>query len=159
MDIKLEHNYFKKLLNMMGKEFVDDLKKELKILNKDATGNLINSLNYKVSEINNEWYIEIISADYLIYVDKGRKPGKRPPIKDIKPWVEARGIKIPKLKGGFITSESAAYIIAKSIGDKGIKPLNFIQRVQTDLFQRYEVKIKIALKQDYEEYIKKIILV
>jgi hypothetical protein len=155
MEYRLENNYLLKLLNSIGSEFVDDLKQELRTLDKSATGDLINSINYKVIESNGVYNIEIYSEDYLKYVDGGRRPGKRPPISAIKPWVMAKGIKIPNKSGGFITTESAAFIIAKSIGEKGIKPTNVISKVQKALFQKYEPSIKIAIQQDYQEYIKK----
>lgn len=163
MEIKLEYNYFKKLLDKIGKEFVDELKRELAILGKSSSGKLINSISYKLTQNNNDWYIEIISEDYLKFVDKGRKPGKMPPIAAIKPWVEQRGIKMmSKSKdgksGNVLTSESAAYLIARSIGEKGIKPTHVIEKVEKYIFSKYESQIKIAIGNDYKDYIKKSIL-
>ena len=156
MEYKLEYNYLLKMLNKIGEEFVNDLKTEIRALNKVASGDLVNSINYKVIETKGNYNIEIYSEDYLKYVDGGRKPGKRPPVKAIIPWVQSKGIKMQKPGGGFITAESAAFVIAKSIGEKGIKPTNIISKVQKALFQKYESNIKLAIQQDYQDYIKKI---
>lgn len=156
MEFRLENNYLEKVLDNMGRQFVDDLKSELISLGKVASGDLVNSINYRVQNNNGVLSIEIYSEDYLKYVDGGRRPGKMPPIKAIKPWVESKGIKFTKKGGGFITSESAAYVIAKSIGEKGIKATNVVSKVQKLLFAQWEAQIKLAIQEDYKEYIKKV---
>ena len=156
MEFKVEYNYFKKVLEQLGKEFIDELKKELISKGKSATGDLINSLSYKVNLIGEDYYIEIMANDYLKYVDKGRRPGKQPPVNKIIPWVEARGIKFTGKGGKILASKSTAYVISKSIGEKGVKGIFVIDKVRQLVFDRYEQKIKIALKEDYSEYIKKV---
>jgi len=158
MDIKLEYNYLKKLMDKIGRDFIDELKRELSILGKSASGELINSLSYKLTQVNDNLYIEIVAADYLKYVDKGRKPGKMPPTKAIKPWVEQKGIKIIGKNSKVISSESAAYLIARSIGEKGIKPTHVIEKVERHIFTKYEAEIKLALGNDYKEYVKKMFM-
>lgn len=153
MEFRLEYNFTKKLFDRIGREFIEELKKELKLLGKSASGNLINSLNYKVTQVNDSFYIEIIAADYLKFVDKGRKPGKMPPIKAIKPWVEMKGIKIIGKNQKVLTSESAAYLIARSIGEDGIKPTNVIDKTEKYIFSKYEAEIKLALGKDYKDSI------
>lgn len=101
-----------------GRDYVKILWRELRREGKDATGALLNSLAFEVREEAQQIKFFILANDYLKYVDKGRKPGKYPPIKAIAKWVEVKGI-----------SPEAVFPIARSIFKFGIKPTNVIQRV------------------------------
>lgn len=52
------------------------------------------------------------SVATAIYLEKGRKPGKMPPVKAIEPWARRHGIN--------------PYMLARSIGRKGTKPHPFV---------------------------------
>lgn len=156
MEYKLEYNYLRRMLNVIGREFIEDLKRELIAKDKVATGDLVSSLGYVVNVTEDGNYsIDIISKPYLKYVDGGRRPGKMPPIKAIIPWIEAKGIKFINKKGNAIPKESAAFIIARSIGEKGIKPTNVVKEAQTALFAKYENQIRLAIGEDFKDYMKK----
>lgn len=101
-----------------GKDYVKILYRELRREGKDATGALINSLAFEIKEEATQIQFLIKANDYLKYVDKGRKPGKYPPIKAIAQWARVKGI-----------SQDAVFPIARSIYKFGIKPTNVIQRV------------------------------
>lgn len=101
-----------------GKDYVKILYRELRREGKDATGSLLNSLAFEVKEEAQQIKFFILANDYLKYVDKGRRPGKYPPIKAIAQWVRVKGI-----------SPEAVFPIARSIFKFGIKPTNVIQRV------------------------------
>jgi hypothetical protein len=105
-------------LKEFGRDYVKILVRELKRAGKDASGRLINSIDYKLREDANNIFIVIESEDYLKWVDEGRKRGTYPPIRPLIEWTNVRGI--PK---------SAAYAIQKSIFKFGIKPTRVIQRV------------------------------
>jgi hypothetical protein len=86
----------------------------------------INSLDYEVLETINGLVLKIIADDYLQYVDQGRRPGKRPPQRAILKWVENKNITIKKQ-----TPSQTAFVIARSIGKKGIKPTNVLKKTQS----------------------------
>ncbi|MFN9371167.1 MAG: hypothetical protein ACK6D3_04700, partial [Planctomycetaceae bacterium] len=106
----LQLRNLKKQLEALGREYVAELTKQLISADKVATGQLISSLDYEVLDTVNGLFLSIISEDYLINVDKGRRPGKRPPQKAIQKWIEARNIKFKKQ-----TPNQTAFIIARSI--------------------------------------------
>lgn len=54
-------------------------------------------------------------APYAIFVEKGRRAGKRPPIAPIKKWARIK-----------LGNEGAAFAIASKIGRKGTKPQPFM---------------------------------
>jgi len=56
----------------------------------------------------------VYALDYIYYLEKGRKPGKRPPSKAIEQWITDKGL---ILDG--ISKKSLAYLIARKIGEEG----------------------------------------
>lgn len=68
--------------------------------------------------------LEMIASmpDYSEYVDKGRRPGKMPPVNDILEWMSDNRISVPG-----IPNRSLAFAISKSIANKGIKARPFIE--------------------------------
>lgn len=124
----------KQKLKEFGKDYVKILWRELRRDGKSATGSLLNSLDYRIVEDAKSIKIEILANDYLTWVDKGRKPGKYPPIKAISNWAKVKGI-----------SQDAVFPIARKIFKFGIKPTNVIQRVVK------EFETSSSLKKKYED--------
>lgn len=87
-------------------------------------GNLYNTLKYEVK--NN--VMEIISANYAEYVDKGRLSGKKKvPIQALVKWIKFNNIKPRNSKSGrFTTVIGMAYAIQTNIFKYGITERNFI---------------------------------
>lgn len=72
--------------------------------------------------------LDVIIPGYYLFVDKGRKKGKRPPVRAILNWIRDEKISIPQ----GLTELSFAYAVANSIGNEGIKPRPFIEEVQDE---------------------------
>lgn len=119
-------------MDEFGKLWVKTLREQLnttKPFPKRATGNLINSINYRVNEKGENWTLTLYSEDYLKFVDKGvsgtqRKYNtpysyktKKPPISVIKQWVRTKGI-----------PDEAAFPIQNKIFRFGLKPTNVINK-------------------------------
>ena len=119
-----------------GRDYVKILTRDLLRAGKDASGNLIRSIDYRLVEDAEIIKMEIMSLPYLEWVDKGRKPGSYPPIKPLVQWVKIQGLK-PEI----------AYAIQKSIFKFGIKPTNIIKKVvrefetSSTLQKRYEEEV------------------
>lgn len=125
--ISIADNYIKVLTN------------ELSRLGKKSTGLLIRSLKSNIIENTKEIKIQIISEDYLDYIDKGRKPGSYPPIQKLKQWARIKGLR-----------EEAAWGIATNIYKFGIKPTNIYSLVE----QKTKLTTKDTLESIYAEKIK-----
>lgn len=136
-------------LEALGREYVAELTRQLLNADKVATGQLINSLDYEVLDTVNGLVLKILADDYLTYVDKGRRPGKRPPQKVIQKWVENRGIKIKKQ-----TPAQTAFVIARSIGKKGIKPTNVLKKTQDSIYNNIQTLVSKGIQLDINEYLK-----
>lgn len=87
----------------------------------NATGALSDSVEMRVTELPDRWVIEALANTYGVYVNNGRRQGAAmPPIDVIYDWMQQRSI------AADIQRESQrrgiAFVIAKSIAEKGIPP-------------------------------------
>ncbi len=108
----------KNRLRDLGFKTTNDIKKDLKGAGKEASNNLIQSLRF---DVQGEQVMSLLmyAKDYWKFVDKGRKAGKQPPTKAIEKWLKQKSILTDKKK-----IKGVAYVIARSIGEKGIKATN-----------------------------------
>lgn len=145
-----DHN-LNNVLQSQGGKSVAFLKQILTENNKIATGNLINSLDYEVIKELNGMTLTILASDHFKYVDAGRRAGaKPPPVKAILPWVKLKNVFSP------LKPESAAFIIARSIGVKGIKPLYMKDKLLKMLNKNLTEIIKGATQKDIQELLDKL---
>lgn len=147
MDNNIEHKNLRTVLDDFGRMVIEELKNNLISLGKNNTGNLINSLTYEIIDTDNKLTVNILGADYLKVVDKGRAPGKQPPVSKLLPWVRSKNIKIGK------TPESSAFAIAKSIADKGIKPTNVIDKTIENVKNNKMYMIENAIQKDLYDHV------
>jgi hypothetical protein len=87
----------------------------------NATGALSDSVEVTAKELPDRWVIEALANTYGKFVNNGRRQGApMPPIDVIYEWMQQRGI------ANDIQRESkrrgVAYVIAKSIAERGIPP-------------------------------------
>lgn len=135
------------LIKQLGANIIADLISKLNSMDAHASGKLQSSLNYKVQAGLTELSLLIYGEQYINAIDKGRKAGKQPPLKDILAWTKLKNI-----------PEGAAYPIARKIGRAGIKPRPFIKdivnkNITTDTLD----KIGKAYVKDTEAELKRII--
>jgi hypothetical protein len=95
-----------------------------------ASGNLIKNLNvYWVdSEFEAQPELIVELPDYYYFVEQGRKPGRFPPLNMIRNWARVKK-EIPQFrdkKGRFISNESRAFLIGRSIATYGFGATPFI---------------------------------
>ena len=93
-----------------------------------------------------------LQNDYWKVVENGRRPGKFPPIKNIKDWIEVKPI-IPDARNGYIpTTDQLAFMIARKIKDKGIPGKKVLERTLEssdfdDIVKQIELELLRQLKQ------------
>lgn len=149
----------KKAVNKLGDEFVMELINQLLLADKAASGDLIKSLDYEVIELLDNLMIRLHSEPYLINVDQGRRAGaKPPPSSAILPWIKLRGIKGRDSKGRFITDKSLSFVIARSIGIKGIRPTNVIKRAKDNIIKKKTEILAKAATKDVMDALNKILI-
>ena len=107
-------------LNEWGSEFVTRLKAELWNQKITASGNLADSIEYRISDEGDGTHITIYSDYYMPYAEAGRKAGNVPRrFGDIlAEWVRDKGIAVPsKFKDEYQFGWAIAYNI-KHYGSK-----------------------------------------
>ncbi len=142
----MEYNNLVVKLSEIGTYVRDTYKEKLKAGGIYATGKLYNSVGYKIEITETGVRLEFVAQDYYINIENGRKAGaKMPSIDVIRRWMISRGI--PDKPG-------AAYLIARSIGKKGIKPKPYLRETLANI-EKYKPEIREALELDIQEFVDK----
>ena len=140
-----------RVLNEFAQSIVDTYKDKIQ---EYSSGKLYNSITFRTAITGKGLKITIRLADYWKYIEYGRRKGARmPPIKAIKDWIEVRNIvprpaKLPSGKTEVPTTESLAYIIARSISRKGIKARPYMQQSIDENMDAFLRDLSIAVEAD-----------
>ena len=139
-------------LNSFGKQVVNRSKGNLQRSGKG--GKLEESISFKVVEDNDGYTVQFFMSSYGQYVDKGvsgtkvkrtfknykdkvikspysyrnSKGHSQPPSSALDKWVIKKGIAPRNAKGQFIKRKTLTFLIARSIGRKGIQGISFFQK-------------------------------
>jgi hypothetical protein len=142
----MEYTNLMNLLSKIGEEGKELYKAKLKS-GAYASGKLYNNVKYRVNVNDNKITLTLYDLEkYYLNIENGRKAGgKMPPISIIRKWMKFKGL--PDKPG-------AAYLIARSIAKKGIKPKPYIREISAKIKQDYSDDIKRALELDLKEQIK-----
>jgi len=127
------------ILQFFGDSVVGDMRALIELNGSIATGRLLENIKVTANKTQDIYTLVISYPFYGKFVDEGRKPGKMPPIEDIKKWTRLKGI-----------PESAAFPIAKKIGEKGYKGIHFTEPFYDDI-----KVIKELLTDNYSSYVVK----
>lgn len=80
------------------------------------------------------------SSKYAIWVHEGRRPGsKQPPTEAIRQWLHD--------KGG---DEDMAFVVARSIGRRGIRPSKFLERAFLEHMPGIEMRLAAGVTKAFE---------
>jgi hypothetical protein len=160
---------FDKILNEYAATVVERAQSNLrikrrvrgKIVNRVSSGNLLNSLLYKIKVRYGKPTIDFTvkgqAGQYADVIEFGRKPNsKMPPVAAIEKWIRMKPLKLRNRQGEFIKStesaiKSAAYNIARSIGEKGIEGINYYGEAIDDTWDDYKDKLMDAYVKDIEQ--------
>jgi hypothetical protein len=138
-------------LKIAANDMIDDIIDDLNKGDKNASMQLAKSLKSQVSESNTLVSVRFKAKSYWKFVDKGRKPGTRPPIGPLQRWARV------KLGASEEDSKRMAFAIAKNIEKNGIKPTNIF----TNNINKFKKKISTLLirngKEDVTLEIRKIL--
>ena len=165
------------MLELYALEFIQRAQDNLNKTNSVSSGALSDSLKFNVQSFGRSYTLQIKAADYYDYVNQGVrgvqniKGGNSPyKFKTINPsgahvtaigtWlktgkakIQARDVKkygkvgVEK-KGIEAQRKSLAYVIARSIKKKGLKPTHFFSDAFTETFQDFGLQMSKALGED-----------
>lgn len=155
-------------LNSFGKYLVTQSRANLTRKGKKNTSRLYKSLDYEVKVNKNSFEFSFLMEDYGDFVDKGVKGAKsslKAPTspfrfgsgkgtkggltKGIDRWVRQKRIQFRKPNGRFMTYDSTAFLIRRSIFLTGLETTNFYTRpfnlgfktLPDDLVEAYALEI------------------
>lgn len=128
-------------LTEYGDQITATLRDKLIAAGKIGTGDLIESIQFKVSEQDGIVTLDIVANEYFQWVDQGIKPGgKQPPPAKMLQWVQTRGLRpkaasgIPESKAGLPrTDRSLAFLIGRKIARDGIPATNVLSSAMNEV--------------------------
>ena len=163
------------VLNKFGKYVVQQARSNLSKKNKNVTGELYNSISYdlKVSETGASFSLVFKMAEYGEFQDKGVKgksssakapnspyrfgsgKGKKGGLSDSIPkWVRDRRFQFRDRKTGkFMSYESTAFLITRSIYQTGIPTTQFFSRPFGLAFDKLPPEIVDAFKLTNDDFL------
>lgn len=151
----MQYKSLNRELELLGEDLVKGVVEELLKADKIATGKLVRSIDYRIIAKADRLILEVLALPYLENVIEGRRPGaKQPPVSTIIPWVKKRNIKVKGAK----TPQQSAFVIARSIGKKGIKPVKEVRKVIDDIYSKKERLLAQAASEDILDLIDKLLL-
>lgn len=133
-------------IQQLANGIVEQYRKVLADEGINASSTLSNTADVVV-ELNGDMVvISLQLEEYWKYVEYGRRPGKMPPIDNIKEWIKVKPI-IPDARTGKIPSaEQLAFLIARKIGREGIPARHPINKtVYTDMTEQIIDAIKAEI--------------
>jgi hypothetical protein len=87
-----------------------------------------NKVDDTIVETNKEG-VSIYLPDHYEFIDEGRRPGKRPPVRAIIEWIREDRIIIP----AGMKINQFAFLVARSIGRRGVKPRPFVESLADEI--------------------------
>lgn len=138
------------LYQALGDELKKNIIQEMRRTKAIASGSLLNSIQFDVKQTPDGAIVSIESNQYIVYVDKGRKPGKYAPTKALEAWVKQKGIATDRKKVTAI-----AFAINNKIKKEGIKPRPILERAYTNGLPMYDKIIDEVLQNDLDAYLNK----
>tara|TARA_X000001382_G_scaffold122439_1_gene105416 strand:- start:303 stop:836 length:534 start_codon:yes stop_codon:yes gene_type:complete len=166
----LADQYLRDELNKFAKYVIQQSRSNLTRGKKNTSKGLYNSLDYDISKKGGTTSLGFEMADYGKFQDRGVKgktssakapnspyrfgtgSGKKGGLrKGIREWVQRRGIQFRDKKSGrFLSYDSTAFLISRSIYQKGIKSSMFFtkpferafKRLPDDLVEAYAIGIE-----------------
>ncbi len=148
--------------------------KKLSKSGKSDTGNLANSIQYKLKTGESEYKLTITADEYGAYADKGVRgktsaslapdspfrfgsgKGKKGGLTEgIGMWVRRKRIQFKDSKTGkFLSYESTAWLITRSVYNKGLPATGFLTQTMKDEFIKLPQKLLDAYMPEVMEKLK-----
>lgn len=158
-------------LNKFAKYVIKQSRSNLTKSDKNVSNELYNSLGYDLNVSKNSFSLSLLMEDYGIFQDKGVKgktssakapnspfrfgsgTGKKGGLTNgIDKWVRRRRFQFRDKKGKFMSYQSTAFLITRSIYNKGIKPSMFFTKPFEKVFKGLNEELVKAYALDVEKF-------
>jgi len=158
-------------LNKFAKYVVQESRNNLDRSDKNVSKELYNSIGYDLTVSKNSFGLDLVMQDYGIFQDKGVKgktssakapnspfqfgsgTGKKGGLTNgIDKWVRRRRFQFRDKKGKFMSYQSTALLITRSIYNKGIKPSMFFTKPFEKAFKGLNEELIQAYALDVQKF-------
>lgn len=119
----------KKTIETFGQEKIQEFKQTMQA---EGSLHLYNSLNQDIKDNVDDLILTVFGNKAIYYFSEGRRPGKFPPLAEIKSWAKLHDLDpFRDKKGRFITFDARAFLIGRKIAQKGTqeKAVHFIAKI------------------------------
>lgn len=169
----------KDVLELFGKRVQQQSKSNLSKKDKKDTSNLYDSIGYEVKVSKNSFQLSFTMEDYGKFIDKGvkgktssskapnspfkfgSKTGKKGGLTDgIFGWVTRKRLQFKQRgTGKFLSYKSTAFLITRSIYNKGIETTNFFtkpfenefKKLPNEIIQAYGLEVNQLMKHVFKK--------
>ena len=141
------------VLERYAKEFIEQYRLNLVESGRPASGQLADSLGYKVNMGTNVYAVDISLRAYWKYIESGTRP-HWPPVDAIREWIKVKPvIPRPMANGKLPTESQLAYLIGRKISRVGTEGINDFERANQEIFSRMEMSIAEAVTEDLQRQV------
>lgn len=150
-DTLITFEHLQKVLQEYGNTVRNSYQDSLIRNNRMASGELLNSVEFKVTKDGNTFMVSLQLADYWTYVENDTEP-HFPPVSKILEWVKIKPvIPQPDKKGRLPSPKSLAFLIARKISKKGTKGSHDLRDTLKTVNRTYAAKIRAAVLKDVQQ--------
>lgn len=122
-----------------------------------ASGDLLNSVEYKVTHNGTEYLVQLTLQDYWKYIERGTSP-HWPPVGKLLEWIKVKPvIPRPLADGRIPTQRQLAYLIGRKISEEGTAGSHDLEAAIKDINEAYKGMLCYALQQDCEQLMKVVV--
>lgn len=164
----MEWTNTKLILDEFGKQFIEAYRSGLDAKDANASYDLYNSLNFEIKLGEQSISLDILLNDYWKYLEYGCKgeetsypeayyPAHFPPTSAIEEWIRIKPV-IPRQmdNGKLPTQKQLAFLIARSIHEKGIEPRFIFRDAGESVWEQLKDALDEAITKDINNNIKEI---
>lgn len=157
----------RKVLEQYAERLIAQYRQNLTDDGSNASYELARTLSYRVAVGTSHFTVIISLQDYWKYLENGRRPygaqvsdiahapraTKFPPLDAIAKWIQVKPV-VPQVRNGKAPSvRSLAYLIARSIAVRGIKPRKGFQRAYEATIEGLRTALATAVATDITQAI------
>lgn len=117
-----------------------------------ASGELLNSVTYKVQRKGETFLVVLNLAEYWEDIENGQKPGEWPSWDAILNWIKVKPVlPTPDAEGNLPTPELLASWIQRKIYEKGTQGTGDLSDAMDSIYPKYIERIEQAILDDFSQ--------
>ncbi len=145
----MEYTNLRQMLETITDELIAEYRTVLLERSASQTGAIADSMRGTVISDEERHEIQLSLLAYWKWVERGRRPGKRPPMDKIEAWIQRTELANIAASEG-ITIRQLAFLIARKIGREGTEGKQVFYEVFERRMDEWVRRITSAVKEDVQ---------